>query len=310
MPGMHHVRINTGTEGRFHSFGIVSPMKFWQLVDWMEGHVPGIKSWHSCAYQQQLRRVTQFARRFHGVYTSFDKALKAADGTKLIGYDNPQSAQLIPAIGPVFPSDYPVLFWMRTALESCHVVFDLGGHVGVSYYAFHKYLDYPAGLSWIVYDLPSVVLEGINVAKREDAIGLSFTTRFSDCDGANILLASGSLQFLPESFDSLLKSVSILPAHILVNRTPLSDHEAFVTLQDTGPALCPYRIFHRETFVHSVEALGYELVDSWKNPDFTCYIPFHSVRDLDAFTGLYFRLKLCSGSKSRDFNTNRRGLHC
>ena len=38
----------------------------------------------------------------------------------------------------IFSFDYPVLFWLKGILaEGCRV-FDLGGHVGLQYYAFSK----------------------------------------------------------------------------------------------------------------------------------------------------------------------------
>jgi hypothetical protein len=38
-------------------------------------------------------------------------------------------------------------------------------------------------------------------------------------------------------------------------------------------------------------ALGYELVDDWENREQHCEIPFTRGRDIDAYSGFYFRRK-------------------
>jgi len=61
-----------------------------------------------------------------------------------------------------------------------------------------------------------------------------------------------------------------------------------------GPALAPYRIANREEFLQSMADLDYELVDSWENPEFGCYIPFYPDQSLRAFSGMYLRQKSAS----------------
>jgi hypothetical protein len=58
-----------------------------------------------------------------------------------------------------------------------------------------------------------------------------------------------------------------------------------------GPALSPYRIANRDEFLKSADELGYELIDSWDNPEFGCYIPFHADHLVREFSGLYLRQK-------------------
>src|SRR3546814_12163657 len=58
-------------------------------------------------------------------------------------------------------SDYPLVFWLgRLIADGQRSVFDLGGHIGVSYYGFRKYTDYPPDLSWTIHDLPSEMAAG------------------------------------------------------------------------------------------------------------------------------------------------------
>ncbi len=54
-------------------------------------------------------------------------------------------------------------------------------------------------------------------------------------------------------------------------------------------AISPYKVVNRSEFISSIEGLGYRLIDTWKNPDLTCYIPFHPDECVKAFDGLYFR---------------------
>ena len=50
----------------------------------------------------------------------------------------------------VNPRDYPLLFWFSELFrEGATSVFDFGGHIGVKYYAFQRYLPYPDNLRWV-----------------------------------------------------------------------------------------------------------------------------------------------------------------
>jgi putative methyltransferase (TIGR04325 family) len=66
------------------------------------------------------------------------------------------------------------------------------------------------------------------------------------------------------------------------------DGESFVTVQSTGRAFHPYRIYNRAAFVAEITALGYRVVDDWTNREQHCEIPFTRGRDIDAYSGYYF----------------------
>jgi len=66
------------------------------------------------------------------------------------------------------------------------------------------------------------------------------------------------------------------------------DGPSFVTLQNIGTVYCPYRVFSRREFVSSLEALDYELVDSWQKPR-AFRVPGHPDKSFGAFSGFYFR---------------------
>jgi len=102
-------------------------------------------------------------------------------------------------------------------------------------------------------------------------------------------MAAGSLQYVDLGVPQLLDAVGSRPAHLILNKMPVYDGESFVTVQSTGRAFHAYRIYNGTELVTSVTALGYELVDDWQNREQHCEIPFTRGKDIDAYTGYYFR---------------------
>lgn len=256
-----------------------------------EGWLPPLRYLHARIYDREFARVVPWARRFRGVYATFDEAVRAAPATKPVGYDNPSAASFMEPSGALLPSDYPVLFWLEKTLADSSRLLDIGGYVGISYYTYRNYLRYPEDLEWMIQDVPAVTAAGMEIAKSQDSRGLSFTTDITPALRPQTVLAAGSLQFIQDDFAGLLLRMGALPTHVIVNKTPLTDLPEFVTLQDLGPAVCAYRIFNRAKLVQSVEAIGYRLVDSWPNLDFSCRIPFHPERTVASYSGLYFQLR-------------------
>src|SRR4051812_33353335 len=160
------------------------------------------------------------ANLFRGVFDTFAAAHASAPPTRPLGYDHPGPAGMyLDRIRRIYPSDYPILFWLDRLLHSgCSTVFDVGGHIGVGYYAYRRYLTYPPSLRWTVFDVPAVVRQGREFAHKMDPDGrLSFSDTFDGGDGADVLLASGSLQYLPDTLADRLKTLSVAPRHLLVN---------------------------------------------------------------------------------------------
>jgi putative methyltransferase (TIGR04325 family) len=247
-----------------------------------------LPSWLSAA-----RALYEFASTFHsnfrGIYDTMDQARAAAPRSKPLGYDNSQAARMYSDAILVRPGDYPTVLWLGKALTECSQVFDIGGNIGISFYAYQKYLSYPRNLRWIVYDVPAVIEAGNEFAKERPSSGLTFTASLEQCPGSDIILAAGSLQYIDWNLSEMLAKFVKQPRHLLISRTPFYQGPSYCTLQNIGPSVCPYRIFNRDEFVQSIRGLRYELVDRWSAPDLSCRVPFHPSRTVHSYSGLYFR---------------------
>lgn len=248
-----------------------------------------------------------FARRppnrFRGVYPTFAEAEASVPEGSRLGYDHVELAGLYRhRMTKACQSDYAVLFWMKQILDGKpnSFVFDFGGHVGVSYHGWHRYLSYKPGLRWLVEDVPAIVKVGAELAKEiaadqkegHECSGLEFTSDVRDARGCDVFFAAGSLQYVDEPLPALLQKVGTKPMHIILNKMPVYEGESFWTVQSTGRAFHAYHIYNRDELVQSVTELGYELVDDWANREQHCEIPFTRGRDIDAYSGFYFRRKL------------------
>ncbi len=227
---------------------------------------------------------------FFGAYESFADALLDMPKTKPMGYDNPEPAAMYgDRLTRVFAADYPVLFWLDRILPKARSLFDFGGHVGIAYYSYGRYLRYPADFKWTVYDVPAVSEQGRRLAAEKRATGLAFADSVAAADGHDVFLASGALQYVERpGLAEMLAGLERPPQHVIVNKTPVHDRSRFVTLQNIGTAYCPYQIFKRSEFLEGVTGLGYRLVDSWANADVKCPIPYQPGRSVDAYSGFYF----------------------
>lgn len=229
---------------------------------------------------------------FRGVFENFAEARLSAPKTKSVGFNSSACAQQFKdRRSRIFSFDYPVLFWLGNLLREGVTVFDVGGHVGIQFYAYSRYLKYPAGLKWVVCDLPEITNEGRALAEVEHQPALSFTNRLQEADGADILIAAGALQYIESpSLSELLSELQQKPRHLLINKLPLYDGEQFVTLQNGGAAFHPQYVYNRQEFIDSLTALGYGLVDCWNVETHSGYIPFHPEKSFPYHSGLYFAL--------------------
>ncbi len=231
---------------------------------------------------------------FRGVYASFPEALRHVPATRPVGYDNPgPSAMYRDLVDTVTPRDYALMFWLRDALDQgARRIFDFGGHVGIKYYAYSRYVAFPDDLRWNVCDVPAVVESGRQFAGvMAGSDKLSFTTRFEDCAACDVFFAAGSLQYVEEPLSARLLRLEQRPARLLLSGLPLHAGRTFVTLQSIGTAYCAYWAWNRAEFVSALEAVGYRLRDEWSNPEKSLRVPFHEHAHVPTYTGLLFEAR-------------------
>lgn len=244
-----------------------------------------------------LRR--RYERRFHtphgagslcGVYASFADAARATPASAPLGYDHGAPAALYrDRLARIAAKDYPALFWLREALPEARTVFDLGGHVGVSFYGYRRYLDYPPGLRWVVCDVPAVAREGEALAQARGEASIAFTSDPREATGVDVLLASGALQYIEQPLHDLLAALPTPPRHVVVNQTPTHPGREFFTVQHIGVAYCPYRVAAEDAIPAGLAPLGYTLVDQWNDPSRRTAVPYETGASEIAYTGYYLR---------------------
>lgn len=241
------------------------------------------------AHRRDFNRLTGNRRSFHGVYPDFQAALRTIPPNRVNTYDHQESAdRLLEEGDAVTPSDYPLMFWFSQHLNEISTVFDWGGYVGRTFFVFARYMALPSGLTWIVSDVPAVVALGEKFRKPACGSRLFFTSDFKGLEAADVLIASGSLQFI-ESPWRPLADLQRRPRHVLVDKVPAYDMPSAMTLQNMGPAILPNHLFNRTEFVERFRLLGYRLVDSWSNPGLDCRIPFEPRHSIRTYSGFYFR---------------------
>ena len=233
---------------------------------------------------------------FCGVYENFEQATNAAPKVKPTGYDSANSQEWYNnKLKDLLLEDYPVLFWLRTALQDSHSLFEIGGHVGEAFYAFSRVLSYPPDLQWTILDVPSINAWGRDLAEKRGKTNLHFVEHVNQVDGADIVFAAGSLQYIDQpSLPGMIAAFRHKPKHILINITPVYDGPSFVTVQNIGTVYCPYRVFNREELISALDKLGYALIDSWKKPR-VFRIKWHPECYFENYSGFYFRMRSFPG---------------
>ncbi|MFC3549831.1 TIGR04325 family methyltransferase [Lysobacter cavernae] len=254
--------------------------------------LPGLR-WLAEPLHRRMFRRKRSGNAYCGVYESYTQALASASALRALPttYDTDASPRMYrDRLEQVRVSDYPLLYWLSRLLATGQRrVFDLGGHIGISYYGFRRYLDYPADLRWQVHDMPSVTNAGRELARELDPSGrLEFTDAREDADDCDLLVTSGVLQYLDYTLPELLQTLDRPPRHVLVNLTPMHPSRGYFTLQNLGIAICPYRVCALPEFVAEMEALGYRLRDRWESFERQLRVPFEPSCTIDSYHGFYF----------------------
>jgi putative methyltransferase (TIGR04325 family) len=228
-----------------------------------------------------------------GVYSSYAQAAAAAPRTQPLGYDHAAGAAMYrDRLYQVYPSDYAMMFWLQKLIAGgARKIFDLGGHIGLSFYAYERMLPLPADVSWRVWDLPSIVEGGrAEALKRDPSKRLSFTDNFAEAADADVLFSAGCLQFLDRSLSDMLAGLSQLPPWLLLNLLPLHKVAQYWTVMSIGTAFCPYWIQKDNDFFAALAGQGYALQDRWENLDKDCWVAFDPAHTLDRYHGAALKL--------------------
>lgn len=227
---------------------------------------------------------------FRGVFDTAEQALLSRPKGRPVGYDNVESAALYFSRMRHETYDYPAMFWIEKSIQAgMQTVFDVGGHIGIKFYAFAGPLNFPPSLRWTVCDVPAVARRGEAVAKARGAgPQLAFTTDYGALEGTDLLFASGALQYLPMSLWEWLAGTARPPRRIIINTTPVHASRDFFTLNSIGTAYCPYRVFSEGTLLTKVQAAGYAVTDRWINDGKALLIPGHAEFNLTHYSGYCF----------------------
>jgi putative methyltransferase (TIGR04325 family) len=229
---------------------------------------------------------------YYGRYDTFAQAKAHAPPTLPTDFDTQAAGQLYRHfLDRLRVTDYPVLYWLsRLLAEPGCRVFDLGGHIGTSYYAYRPYLDYPVDMRWLVHDVPAVLAAGRAWAREHDPEHrLAFTGAPDEADGYDLLITSGTLQYLDYTLPDLLQRLRRPPLHVLVNRVPMHPLRGYFTLQNFGIAICPYRVPAVPDFIADMEAIGYAVIDHWQSHERSLRVPFEPDCAIDSYHGFYFK---------------------
>jgi putative methyltransferase (TIGR04325 family) len=259
--------------------------------------LPGLQRLARPMYRRSFRRpFRNVENSYYGVYGDYTQAAAAA--REFASQSLPASYDVQAAsrayrnqLEAIRVSDYPLLFWLsRLIAAGNRNVFDLGGNIGVTYYGFGRYIEYPHDLRWQVHDMPVVMAAGRQRAAEHDpGRRLSFADAPELADGADVLVSTGALQYLDYTLADLLRRLQRPPANVLVNLTPVHPSRGYFTLQNLSFAVCPYRVMARPEFLADMQALGYRLVDEWQSRERCLSIPFEPGYAIDNYSGFCFR---------------------
>jgi putative methyltransferase (TIGR04325 family) len=253
--------------------------------------LPGLRTLAKPLYRRMFSRPYRGGNAYFGAFDTRAQALAAAPALPTT-YDQPSAGGMyLDRHDAIRVSDYPVVHWLaRLLAEGRHRIFDLGGHIGVSYYGFRRYLTYPQTLQWCVHDVPAVIDAGRAWAEQYDPERL---LRFADApdaaDGHDVLISSGALQYLDYTLPELLSRLENPPPHVLVNLTPLHPRQGYITLQNIGKAVLPYRVMAKPELIEAMAKLGYVVTDQWQSRERHLKVPFEPGCTIDHYSGFYFK---------------------
>lgn len=250
--------------------------------------------------------------RFYGAFMTREAALAAMPEDRRAGYDDETIADVsFEQMCERMPWDYPIIFWLDRVLSGLPdppsddtaarpsvgqrdervAVIDAGGHLGTKYIAFSDVLDLTR-LTWTVHDLPGIT----RAAERAQAEGripaaISFEPEAASLPPADILLASGLLQYLDRPFAEFVAGLHKRPRYILLNKVALRDGPKTFTIERIGQGRVPYQIRDKTAWHQEINEMGYEIVDQWRIPGLGHVIATHPALGMSESRGYMLKLK-------------------
>jgi len=189
-------------------------------------------------------------------------------------------------------SDYPALLWLLGASAYGHgiKVFDFGGNVGNLFYSYSPYLNRSGPIDWTVLDIPPVLERGRKIAAERNAEGLRFASSAAEFRDDQVLLVSGALHYWEGPIAEFLEQFPVLPRHIIVNRSPVSEkEEPFVVVQRTATCAFPCVVRNADGMLAEFAAEGYTLVDRWAASELRLSLPLFPEHSVPHYSGFYLR---------------------
>lgn len=224
-------------------------------------------------------------------FTSFEQARSCSSRFISAGHEHEDDIRMhLSSSRAARESDYPVFFYLSQTEESLTGVFDFGGNIGNLFYCYQNYLNFPKDISWKVYDLPELRQAGQKIAAERGESRLHYVNGFDELDATDLFLASGSLHYFESSLPELLAQAKHLPRRVIVNRTPFSNAEDLITIQDNGSFLVPCKLHNKQKVLDGMAALGYKLCGSWPVAERALYVPLHPDCSSSTYFGFYFEL--------------------
>ncbi len=223
--------------------------------------------------------------RLMGIFRSYEDALAHVPKNFVEGPD--EHKIFLDVKDGVLSSHREIVRILSGLMPQTKTLFDLGGNVGYCFYEFRSELVYPPDFIWTSSDLPVVNAAGRKLALERGATQIVFTDDRTDASGTDIYLTTGALQYLEKPLAGLLEELKEKPKHILVSRVPMTNRTSFYTLQHTGHSILPYYYANYDSFVSSIKAAGYDLVETWKT-ERGSEIILHPEVDVQKYYGFHF----------------------
>lgn len=225
-------------------------------------------------------------------YSSFAEAQREADKYITAGHEHQDDVEMHTRLADrIRESDYPVLYYWRQLAGDSRRVFDFAGNVGNVFYAYDSLMSFPRDLTWYVYDIPDIREAGNALAVRRQESRLHFVDSVERAASCEVFLASGCLHYFVAELDEILGKLPKLPPHVFANRTPVTDGQDLITLQDNGTFLVPCKIHSRTKLIEGMTRLGYTLKASWTVHELSLQVPLHPESSARFYSGFYFELK-------------------